>query len=115
MTSAAMSPVGSNGSTRTSRTSGRDNHRPWRLIGLALLGHMLRSRRFYERVAFVAVVVAALSRLGQENQTKTFARLATWNKRQIDLLERKVEREAGRLERKAKGEAKRLEGKAKNA
>jgi hypothetical protein len=102
MTSAAetLTPVDSNGSTRQSRTSGRDNHRPWRLIGLALLGHMLRSRRFYERVAFAAVVLAALSRLGQENQTKTFARLAAWNKRQIQLLERKVEKEAGRLERK---------------
>jgi hypothetical protein len=105
MTSAAaeaMSPVSSNGSTRQSRTSGRDNHRPWRLIGLALLGHMVRSRRFYERVAFAAVVLAALSRIGQENRTKTFARLTAWNKRQIQLLERKVEQEAGRLERKVK-------------
>ena len=112
MTSAAVSS--SNGPTRPSRTSGHDHHRPWRLIGLALLGHMLRSRRFYERMAFAAVVVAALSKLGQDNRTKTFARLAAWNKRQVQLLERKAEQEAGRLERSAEREAKRLAGKAKS-
>jgi len=109
-----LTSVSSNGPARQSRTSGRGNHRPWRLIGLALLGHMLRSRRFYERVAFAAVVLAALSRLGQENRTKTFARLAAWNKRQIQLLERKAGQEAGRLERGAERQAKRLTGKAKS-
>ena len=113
MTSVATeaNPVSRNGPARQSRTSGRDNHRPWRLIGLALLGHMLRSRGFYERVAFAAVVLAALSRLGKENQASAFAGLAAWNKRQVQLLERKAERQAKRLE----GKAKRLESKAKDA
>jgi hypothetical protein len=65
-----------------------------RLTTLALLSHMLRSRSFYERVAFAAIVPAALAKLGQENQARSFARLAAWNKRQIERLER--------LERKAK-------------
>ena len=61
-----------------------------RLTRLALLVHMLRSRSFYERVAFAAIVVAALGRLGQENQAKNLARVAAWNKRQIERLERKA-------------------------
>jgi hypothetical protein len=100
----------SNGSARPSRISSRNNHATWRLVGLALLGHMLRSRRFYERVAFAAVMLAALSKLGQENRTKTFARLTAWNRRQIQFLERKAAQEAVRLERGAKRQAKRLAG-----
>lgn len=111
MTSAAIT---SDGQARPSGTSDRGNQRPWRLIGLALLFHMLRSRRFYQRVAFAAVVVAALASQSKENRAKTFARLAAWNKRQIQFLERKAEQEAGRLERVAKQEAKRLEGNAKS-
>ena len=61
-----------------------------RLTTLALLGHMLRSRSFYERVAFAAIVLAALAKLGRENQARSFARLAAWNKRQIERLERKA-------------------------
>ena len=51
---------------------------------------MLRSRSFYERVAFAAIVVVAAAKLGQENQAKNFARLAAWNKRQIERLEHKA-------------------------
>jgi hypothetical protein len=80
-----MSSITSSGTPR----SGRDRA-AMRLTRLALLGHMLRSRSFYERVAFAAIVVAALAKLGQENQARNFARLAAWNKRQIERLERKA-------------------------
>ncbi len=76
---------------------------------------MLRSRSFYERVAFTAIVLAAMAGLSQENRDKTFARLAAWNKRQAQLLERKAVREAGRLERNAGRRARHLERKAKGA
>ena len=69
---------------------GRDNRAGMRLTRLALLGHMLRSRSFYERVAFAAIVVAAAAKLGQENQARNFERLAAWNKRQIERLEHKA-------------------------
>jgi hypothetical protein len=69
---------------------GRDDRAGMRLTSLALLGHMLRSRRFYERVAFAAIVLAALAGLGKENQARNFERLAAWNKRQIERLERKA-------------------------
>ena len=51
---------------------------------------MLRSRRFYERVIVVAIGVAALGRIGQENQASTMARLSAWDKRQVQRLERKA-------------------------
>ena len=78
------------------------------LVGLGLVGHMLRSRRFYERVIVGAIVLGALRGLGQENRASAFERLAAWNKRQVQLFERKAERQARRLERKAR----RLERKA---
>ncbi len=78
------------------------------LVGLGVVGHVLRSRRFHERVIVGAIVLGALRGLGQENRASTFERLAAWNKRQVQVLERKAERQARRLERKAK----RLERKA---
>jgi hypothetical protein len=75
---------------RRPQVPGRDNRAGVRLTRLALLGHMLRSRGFYERVAFAAIVLAALAKLGQENQTRNFARVADWNKRQVQRLERKA-------------------------
>jgi hypothetical protein len=73
-----------------------------RLIGLAVLGHLLRSRGFYERVATGAVVLAALRGIGQDNRTSTMARLAAWNKRQAQLLEGRAERQGKRIARTAK-------------
>ena len=75
----ATAPAGGSGSARRPRTSSPDNQSAVRLIGLAVLIHMLRSRRFYERVAVGAIVVAALRGLGQENRAITFERLAAWN------------------------------------
>ena len=46
--------------------------------------------QLYERVAFAAIVLVALAKLGQENQARSFARLAAWNNRQVERLERKA-------------------------
>jgi hypothetical protein len=75
---------------RRPQVPGRDDRAGMRLTRLALLGHMLRSRGFYERVVFAAIVLVALGKLGQENQARNFARLAAWNKRQVQRLERKA-------------------------
>lgn len=80
-----------------------------RMVGLGVVGHMLRSRRFYERLIVGAIVLGALRGLGQESRASSFERLSAWNKRQVQLLERKAERQAIRLDRKAR----RLERKAK--
>ena len=77
-------------SERRLQVPSRDDRAGMRLTRLALLGHMLRSRSFYERVVFAAIVLVALGKLGQENQAKSFARLAAWNKRQVERLERKA-------------------------
>ncbi len=83
------------------------------LVGLGVVGHVLRSRRFYERVIVGAIVLGALRGLGQENRASTFERLAAWNRRQVQVLERRAERQARRLERKAERHARRLAARAK--
>jgi hypothetical protein len=82
------------GNARRAPSSGFDQHMAQRLVRLGLLRHMLLSPRFYERVAVAAIAIAALKGLGQQNSATMVARLAAWNKREIQRLERKVERKA---------------------
>jgi len=72
--------------------SGVDQKIAVRLTQLAVLGHMLRSRRLYAGLATAGIVLAALRGLGQENTASTMARLAAWNKREIQRLERRTKR-----------------------
>ena len=89
------------------------------LVGLGVVGHVLRSPRFHERVIVGVIVLGARRGLGQESRASTFARIAAWNKRQVQILERKAERQSahlalkaerqrGRLERQARRQARRL-------
>jgi hypothetical protein len=64
-----------------------------RVVVLATAAHMLRSRRFYQRVITVAVVLGALRQIGREDQASTMARLAAWDKSQVQRLERKAKRQ----------------------
>lgn len=107
-----MTPAGGR-PTRRPRTSSPDHQFALRLIGLGVAFHMLRTRRFYERMAVSAIVLQAVRSMGQEQRASTFARLSAWNKRQIEILERKAEQQALRLEREAEREARRLERGAK--
>ena len=66
----------------------------WGLVGLGLVGHMLRSPRFYETVAVAAIAVGSLRQIGQQNTASTTARLQAWDKRQKQRLERKAQRQA---------------------
>jgi hypothetical protein len=75
------------------------------LVGLGVVGHVLRSPRFHERVIVGAVVLGALRGLGQESRANSFARLAAWNKRQVQHLELEAERQTRHLERKARRQA----------
>ncbi len=54
---------------------------------------MLRSRRSYEKVAVAAIVLGALRGIGQDNRASTMARLEAWNKRQIQRMEHKAQRQ----------------------
>lgn len=84
--------------TRSGQTASRDDLRAWRLVSLAVLAHMLRSRRFQERAATAAIVLAALAGLSEDNHAKMLARLAAWNKRQARRFEHQAERQARQLE-----------------
>lgn len=85
-----MTPAGSARPERRAPSSDFDQHMAQRLVRLGLLRHMVRSRRFYERLALGFIVVRALKGLGQENSASTMARLSAWNKREIERIERKA-------------------------
>ena len=74
--------------------SGVDTKMAWGLVGLRLVGHMLRSPRFYETVAVTAIAVGSVRQIGQQNQASMTARLAAWNQREMQRLERKAQRQA---------------------
>jgi len=64
-----------------------------RMIALAIVVHILRSRRFYQRVITVVIALGAIRQIGQEDQASTMARLTAWDKRQVQRLERKAKRQ----------------------
>jgi len=73
--------------------SGFDARMTLGLVGLGVISHVLRSRRFYEKVAVVAIVLGALKGIGHDNQVSTMARLQAWDKREIQRLQRKAQRQ----------------------
>ena len=52
--------------------------------------HVLRSRGFREGVVLAAIALVSLSGLGQETGTGMLARMAAWEKREIQRLERRA-------------------------
>jgi hypothetical protein len=86
----ATAPGGGGGPVRRSQAASLEYRLAWQLIRLALLGRLLRSRRFYQALAVGAITLVALTRIGQENRASAFARLAAWDKRQAQRLERKA-------------------------
>src|SRR5512140_3722766 len=70
--------------------SGLDTKMAWGLVGLGLAGHMLRSPRFYGTVAVTVIAVRSLQQIGQQNRAGMTARLAAWNQREMQRLERKA-------------------------
>ena len=90
----ASTPEGSSGPAPQPRTPGFDNRMAVWLIGLGMARHALRNHRFYETVALAVIVLRALRGMGQENRASTMARLAAWNKREIQRLEHKAEQQA---------------------
>jgi hypothetical protein len=81
--------------------SDRDRKAAWGLVALGMVGHVLRSRTFHAGVTVTVVTLVGLKGIGQESGSSTLARLTAWNKREIQRLEHKAERQA----RKVKGAA----------
>jgi hypothetical protein len=94
----AVTAAGRSSSAARPGDSGVEGRAALGLVGLGVVGHVLRNRRFYERVAVAAIVVGALRRLGQENTASTMQRLVAVNKRA-------VQREVQHMEHKAKRQA----------
>lgn len=93
MTPQALTSAGSGGSGPRSPESSADRQAATWAIGVAVVVHMLRSRRLYERAAFAAIVLAALAGLAgldHESRAKARARLIAWIKGQNERLERAV-------------------------
>ena len=85
--------AGSNRSAAQPGDSGLDAQAALGLVGLGVVGHVLRSRRFYEKVAVAVIVLGALRRIGQDNGASAMASLRAWNKREMQRLERKAQRQ----------------------
>jgi hypothetical protein len=68
------------GPARRPRAASRQHGVVWFRIGLAALVHVLRSRRFHERVIIGVIGLAAAASLGWETQARALARLAAWDK-----------------------------------
>ena len=97
----ALTTTGSSQSAQRSYTpTVRDNRAAWRLVSLAVLLHMLRSRRFQELAAVAVIALVALAGLRRENQAKMIARLVAWNARQAKRFEHEAERQVRKLERR---------------
>jgi len=73
--------------------SGLDTKMAWGLVGLGLVGHMLRSPRFYATVAVTAIAVSSLRQIGQQNRAGMAARLGAWNQREMQRLGRQAQRQ----------------------
>ena len=87
-----MMAAGRGATGRQARAAGGGHRTALRVIALAAVAHMLRSRRFYARIVTVVIAVRALGQIGQENQASTVARLSAWDKRQVQRLERRAQR-----------------------
>jgi len=94
---AAITAQGRSGSARPG-AAGRGNRLTLALVGLGLVGHMMRSRRFYQRVTVAVIAVGALRGIGQDNRASAMARLSAWNKREMQRLERKADGAFGAAE-----------------
>ena len=73
--------------------SGLDTKMAWGLVGLGMVGHMLRSPRFYKTVVVAAIAAKSMGQIGQQNQANMTAQLSAWNQREIQRLERKAQRQ----------------------
>jgi hypothetical protein len=90
----AIAAEGSGSRAPRPGASGLDTKMTWGLIGLGLVGHMLRNSRFYQTVAVTAIAVGSLRQIGQQNRASMTARLTAWDQRQMQRLERKAQRQA---------------------
>lgn len=71
---------------RPSPAAPRRHRLAWLMVALGLL----RSRPLHERIVLALVVLAALTGLARENQTRNIARLVAWDQKQTLRQQRAV-------------------------
>jgi hypothetical protein len=71
-----------------------------------MVWHVLRSRSLHAGVAVAVIALVGLKGIGQESGSSTLARLAAWNRREVQRLEHKAER----LEHKAERQVRKVKG-----
>jgi hypothetical protein len=91
----AGAAAGSSGSAPRPGAQRRGNRVAWWLVAVGMVRHALGSRPFYEKVALALIALASLRGIGKENRASMMARVAAWNKREIQRLEHKAERQVG--------------------
>jgi hypothetical protein len=72
---------GSGGPARQSRPANGHQRVIMIVVGLAAAASLPRKRAFQAGVITLAIGVAAIARIGRENQTRSIARLADWDRR----------------------------------
>ena len=105
---AASTARDGSGSAARPRVSDGSHNMALALVALGMVRHVLRSRRFYERLAVVVIALGSMRGISQESRAGAMERLAAWNKREMRRLEQKAER----LEHKAERQAKAVKGAA---
>lgn len=88
-----ITSAGGNLPAPRARTPDFDHRMATRLVRLAVVRDVLRSRRFYERVTLAVIVLRALRQMNQQSRASAMARLAAWDKRQIHRLEGKAQQQ----------------------
>ena len=73
----------------------RSHRAAWVTVGLVTVVHLARDRRVQAVAVAWAIGLAALGRLGRDNQRRTLARLAAWDRR----ITQRVQRDAQRVRR----------------
>ena len=91
---AASTARDGSGSAARPRVSDGSHNMALALVALGMVRHVLRSRRFYEGLAVAAIALGSMRGISQESRAGAMARLAAWNKREIERLEHKAERQA---------------------
>lgn len=76
----AMVPARTGGSAPRARAASRQDGVVWLGVGLAMLAHVLRSRRFHVQVIIGVIGLGAVLRIARENQAAALTRLAAWDK-----------------------------------
>jgi hypothetical protein len=71
--------------------SSRQHRAIWAGAAVATVLHVLRDRRTQARLVAWGIALAALAGLGRDNQQRTLARLAAWDRRVTGRLQRETQ------------------------